>query len=106
MVKLTTEILEMREKEEPDEEDEDSEDIDQNDLDDLDDALDIKGKKITLGKFDNKDLQDDPDDASYDSDQEYRDQITYDSPLENICEVLFMKEVLESKGFLIRYCEN
>lgn len=94
MIKLTTEILELRDVEEP--ENDEDEDIDQGDLDDLDDALDIKGKKITLGKFDNKDLQDDPDDASYDSDDEFRDQITYDSPLENICEVLDLKEVLEN----------
>tara|TARA_B110000503_G_C6776441_1_gene261512 strand:- start:192 stop:347 length:156 start_codon:yes stop_codon:yes gene_type:complete len=31
-----------------------------------------------------------------DSDDEYRDEITYDSPLDQNCEILFLKNVLDS----------
>lgn len=56
MIKLTTEILEMRDEEDPHSDEEDEAD---NDLDDLDNELGIKGKDIVLGKFSNKDLEKD-----------------------------------------------
>ena len=90
IVKLTKEILELRDQEV----DEYDEDEDDNDLDALDAALEIKGKKITLGKYDNKDLEQGEDEVyffiQYDEDDEFRETMTYDSPLDEVCEILFL----------------
>ena len=39
-----------------------------------------------------------------DDDDEYRDQITYDSPLDEVCEVLFLRNTLQSIFLTFRYC--
>jgi hypothetical protein len=52
IVNLTTDILNDREKEESEDEDHGEEE----DLDELDQALEIKGKTIHLGKYENNEL--------------------------------------------------
>ena len=52
IVNLTTDILNDREKEESEDEDHGEEE----DFDELDQALEIKGKTIHLGKYENNEL--------------------------------------------------
>lgn len=94
MVKLTSEVLEARERDDDDHLDDEEDDY-KDELDNLDAALDIKGKNIELGTFRNEDFN--GDDAiidGLDDDDEYRDQITYDSLLDEYCEVLVLRNTL------------
>lgn len=95
MVKLTTQVLEAREEEDLSNEEEDEDLADE--LDDLKNDLDIKKNTIELGSFKNEDLE--GDDAIIEDGDDFDDfnerGVLYDSPMDEICEVLFFRNILQ-----------
>jgi len=95
MVKLTSEVLEAREQEDDEEEYDDDEDL-ADELDDLKNEMSGKNT-IQLGKFKNEDL--DGDEAILEDGDDFDDfggggSILYDSPMEEVCEVLYFRNIL------------
>lgn len=96
LVKLTTEVLEIREEEEEEDLDEDEDLVDE--LEDLKNDLDIKKNTIEIGKFSNDDLA--GDEGIVEEGDDFDDftsggGILYDSPMDEVCEILYLRDIIQ-----------
>lgn len=88
-------MLEAREEDDLSDEDEE-EDL-EDELEDLKNDIDVTKRTVELGRFKNEDL--DGDDAIMDDGDDFDDfnerGVLYDSPMDEICEVLFFRNTLQ-----------
>jgi hypothetical protein len=95
LVKLTSEVLEFREEEQEEDLDEDEDLADE--LDDLKNDIDIKKNTLEIGKFNNEDLA--GDEGIVEDGDDFDDftdggGILYDSPMDEVCEILYFRDII------------